>query len=166
MSMFLISVEESHVWFWNSNTAMFSKAGFRLTSFFCWCIQVIVMGATNRPQDLDSAIMRRMPTRFHINQPVSRARFAWTVCLVAELQAGALSARKCTFRSLVLFFFFQRNTVLFWFGFSFLEAHIELCFLRRSCSQKSWFFGSFIWNNSMCSESFPPIFFICKSGVA
>uniref|UniRef100_A0A2I3H2R6 Outer mitochondrial transmembrane helix translocase n=1 Tax=Nomascus leucogenys TaxID=61853 RepID=A0A2I3H2R6_NOMLE len=32
--------------------------------------QVIVMGATNRPQDLDSAIMRRMPTRFHINQPV------------------------------------------------------------------------------------------------
>ncbi|XP_030883215.1 ATPase family AAA domain-containing protein 1 [Leptonychotes weddellii] len=31
--------------------------------------QVIVMGATNRPQDLDSAIMRRMPTRFHINQP-------------------------------------------------------------------------------------------------
>lgn len=34
-------------------------------------LQVIVMGATNRPQDLDSAIMRRMPTRFHINQPVS-----------------------------------------------------------------------------------------------
>uniref|UniRef100_A0A8B9QF24 Outer mitochondrial transmembrane helix translocase n=1 Tax=Apteryx owenii TaxID=8824 RepID=A0A8B9QF24_APTOW len=33
---------------------------------------VIVMGATNRPQDLDSAIMRRMPTRFHINQPVDR----------------------------------------------------------------------------------------------
>ncbi|KAM9772936.1 outer mitochondrial transmembrane helix translocase isoform X2 [Syngnathus typhle] len=31
--------------------------------------QVIVMGATNRPQDLDSAILRRMPTRFHINQP-------------------------------------------------------------------------------------------------
>uniref|UniRef100_A0A673ZRG2 Outer mitochondrial transmembrane helix translocase n=1 Tax=Salmo trutta TaxID=8032 RepID=A0A673ZRG2_SALTR len=33
--------------------------------------QVIIMGATNRPQDLDSAILRRMPTRFHINQPVS-----------------------------------------------------------------------------------------------
>ncbi len=30
------------------------------------------MGATNRPQDLDSAILRRMPTRFHINQPVRR----------------------------------------------------------------------------------------------
>ncbi|XP_057681533.1 outer mitochondrial transmembrane helix translocase [Corythoichthys intestinalis] len=31
--------------------------------------QVIIMGATNRPQDLDSAILRRMPTRFHIKQP-------------------------------------------------------------------------------------------------
>uniref|UniRef100_A0A3B5QET3 ATPase family AAA domain containing 1b n=2 Tax=Xiphophorus TaxID=8082 RepID=A0A3B5QET3_XIPMA len=30
--------------------------------------QVIIMGATNRPQDLDSAILRRMPTRFHIKQ--------------------------------------------------------------------------------------------------
>ncbi|XP_045924653.1 outer mitochondrial transmembrane helix translocase-like [Micropterus dolomieu] len=32
------------------------------------------MGATNRPQDLDSAILRRMPTRFHINQPSVRQR--------------------------------------------------------------------------------------------
>lgn len=39
-------------------------------SVTCVC-QVIIMGATNRPQDLDSAILRRMPTRFHINQPVS-----------------------------------------------------------------------------------------------
>ncbi|XP_039094470.1 ATPase family AAA domain-containing protein 1 isoform X3 [Hyaena hyaena] len=38
--------------------------------------QVIVMGATNRPQDLDSAIMRRMPTRFHINQPALKQREA------------------------------------------------------------------------------------------
>ncbi|XP_028941233.1 ATPase family AAA domain-containing protein 1-like, partial [Antrostomus carolinensis] len=37
---------------------------------------VIVMGATNRPQDLDSAIMRRMPTRFHINQPALKQREA------------------------------------------------------------------------------------------
>ncbi|XP_078269273.1 outer mitochondrial transmembrane helix translocase [Rhinoraja longicauda] len=36
--------------------------------------QVIVMGATNRPQDLDSAILRRMPTRFHINQPNIKQR--------------------------------------------------------------------------------------------
>uniref|UniRef100_A0A803V1M4 Outer mitochondrial transmembrane helix translocase n=1 Tax=Ficedula albicollis TaxID=59894 RepID=A0A803V1M4_FICAL len=39
-------------------------------------LKVIVMGATNRPQDLDSAIMRRMPTRFHINQPALKQREA------------------------------------------------------------------------------------------
>ncbi|XP_057598694.1 outer mitochondrial transmembrane helix translocase-like [Hippopotamus amphibius kiboko] len=38
--------------------------------------QVIVMGATTRPQDLDSAIMRIMPTRFHINQPALKQREA------------------------------------------------------------------------------------------
>uniref|UniRef100_A0A2K5N4Q2 AAA+ ATPase domain-containing protein n=1 Tax=Cercocebus atys TaxID=9531 RepID=A0A2K5N4Q2_CERAT len=38
--------------------------------------QVIVMGATSRPQDLYSAIMRRMPTRFHINQPALKQREA------------------------------------------------------------------------------------------
>lgn len=30
---------------------------------------VIVMGATNRPQDLDKAIIRRMPAQFHIGLP-------------------------------------------------------------------------------------------------
>ncbi|XP_020830623.1 outer mitochondrial transmembrane helix translocase isoform X2 [Phascolarctos cinereus] len=43
------------------------------TDYSC---QVIVMGATNRPQDLDSAIMRRMPTRFHVNQPALKQREA------------------------------------------------------------------------------------------
>ncbi|CAI5660375.1 unnamed protein product [Oreochromis niloticus] len=32
--------------------------------------QVIIMGATNRPDDMDPAILRRMPTKIHIKLPV------------------------------------------------------------------------------------------------
>ncbi|KAJ6633654.1 Outer mitochondrial transmembrane helix translocase [Pseudolycoriella hygida] len=35
---------------------------------------VIVMGATNRPQDLDKAIMRRMPAQFHVGLPTEEQR--------------------------------------------------------------------------------------------
>ncbi|KAH8410599.1 hypothetical protein KR009_006177 [Drosophila setifemur] len=35
---------------------------------------VIVMGATNRPQDLDKAIVRRMPAQFHIGLPTEKQR--------------------------------------------------------------------------------------------
>ena len=32
---------------------------------------VIIVGATNRPQDVDKAILRRMPCRFYVPMPVS-----------------------------------------------------------------------------------------------
>lgn len=35
---------------------------------------VIIMGATNRPNDVDPAILRRMPTRFFIQLPDEEAR--------------------------------------------------------------------------------------------
>lgn len=40
-------------------------------------VVVIVMGATNRPRDLDQAIMRRMPSMFHVGLPVSLHHDAW-----------------------------------------------------------------------------------------
>lgn len=44
---------------------------------------VIVMGATNRPRDLDQAIMRRMPSMFHVSLPV-RTVASWSVFLESE----------------------------------------------------------------------------------
>ncbi|KAF2982797.1 hypothetical protein EK904_007421 [Melospiza melodia maxima] len=66
---FVLKIKPREVWIM-PEPAIPVPLGGRLWFLSLGVTQVIVMGATNRPQDLDSAIMRRMPTRFHINQPV------------------------------------------------------------------------------------------------
>ncbi|XP_066584571.1 outer mitochondrial transmembrane helix translocase isoform X2 [Prorops nasuta] len=44
---------------------------------------VIIMGATNRPQDLDRAILRRMPATFHIGLP-NKAQRTQVLSLILE----------------------------------------------------------------------------------
>ncbi|XP_077601221.1 outer mitochondrial transmembrane helix translocase-like isoform X1 [Stigmatopora nigra] len=46
--------------------------------------QVMIMGATNRPQDVDAAILRRMPTTFHVGLPDSKQRYDILRLILAE----------------------------------------------------------------------------------
>lgn len=51
--------------------------------------RVVVLGATNRPNDLDQAILRRMPKRFHIQAPgmEQRIRILSLVCISCLIAA-------------------------------------------------------------------------------
>lgn len=46
--------------------------------------QIMVMGATNRPQDVDKAILRRMATTFHIKPPDTKQREAILKIILAN----------------------------------------------------------------------------------
>ncbi|XP_037959497.1 ATPase family AAA domain-containing protein 1 [Teleopsis dalmanni] len=50
---------------------------------------VIIMGATNRPQDLDKAIMRRMPAQFHIGLPKEEQRVQILKLILESEQVNA-----------------------------------------------------------------------------
>uniref|UniRef100_A0A8C5RBC5 Outer mitochondrial transmembrane helix translocase n=1 Tax=Laticauda laticaudata TaxID=8630 RepID=A0A8C5RBC5_LATLA len=57
--------------------------------------QVMVLGATNRPQDVDPAILRRMPTAFHIALPTQRQRQEiLKLILAGENMSNAVSLKE------------------------------------------------------------------------
>ncbi|XP_063050490.1 outer mitochondrial transmembrane helix translocase [Engraulis encrasicolus] len=57
--------------------------------------QVMVMGATNRPQDLDPAILRRMPTTFQIGLPNQSQRHdILKLILLGENLSNAINLRE------------------------------------------------------------------------
>ncbi|XP_039210200.1 ATPase family AAA domain-containing protein 1-A-like isoform X2 [Crotalus tigris] len=62
--------------------------------------QVMVLGATNRPQDVDPAILRRMPTTFHIALPTQRQRQdILKLILAGENTSNAVSLKELAERT-------------------------------------------------------------------
>lgn len=61
---------------------------------------VIIMGATNRPQDLDRAILRRMPATFHVSMPgMAQRERILTLILQNEPVDGAVNVRELARRT-------------------------------------------------------------------
>ncbi|XP_068994463.1 outer mitochondrial transmembrane helix translocase [Embiotoca jacksoni] len=57
--------------------------------------QVMIMGATNRPQDMDPAILRRMPATFHVGLPNTRQRQdILRLILVGENLSNAINLKE------------------------------------------------------------------------
>lgn len=61
--------------------------------------RILVLGATNRPGDIDPAILRRMPKRFAVALPDAEQRFKILslVCVyVTDVKLLALNSTRCS----------------------------------------------------------------------
>ena len=63
--------------------------------------QIMIMGATNRPQDVDAAILRRMPCAFRIGMPVSGVIQSFAMLTLSHLQLLSDASQKTTFENIV-----------------------------------------------------------------